>query len=87
MINKSNENVSITTQCKLLSISRSGFYYKPKGESPLNLKLMDMIKEQFSITPSYGSRRMAQHLRQEGYCVGRRRVRRLMLLMGLQVKY
>ena len=87
IIDPSNEMLSITAQCKLLSISRSGWYYTPKGESPLNLKLMDLIKEQFSVTPSYGSRRMEQHLRGEGYCVGRHRVRRLMRLLGLQAKY
>ena len=45
MIELSNDNLSITTQCSLLSISRSGLYYKKKGESPLNLKLMRLIDE------------------------------------------
>ena len=87
MIEPSNDNLSIRSQCRLLSISRSGWYYDPKGETPLNLKLMRLIDEQFLATPFYGSRQMARHLRRVGYCVGRHRVRRLMRLMGLQAIY
>jgi putative transposase len=71
----------------LVSISRSSFYYEGKGESRLNLNLMRLIDEQFLETPWYGSRQMARHLRRLGYCVGRKRVRRLMRLMGLQAIY
>lgn len=87
MIEPSNDNLSIKAQCRLLSISRSGLYYDPKGESPLNLQLMRLIDEQFLITPFYGSRQMARYLRREGYCVGRHRVRRLMRLMGIEAIY
>lgn len=87
MIEPSNDNLSIRAQCRLLSISRSGWYYDPKGESPLNLKLMRLIDEQFLRTPFYGSRQMARHLRREGYYVGRHRVRRLMRLMGIEAIY
>lgn len=81
------QNLSITRQCQLLSISRSGFYYQPKGESALNLTLMRLIDEQFLQAPYYGSRQMARHLRRQGYCVGRKRIRRLMRLMGLEAIY
>lgn len=87
MIEPSNDNLSIKAQCRLLSISRSGLYYDPKGESPLNLQLMRLIDEQFLITPFYGSRQMARYLRRQGYCVGRHRVRRLMRLMGIEAVY
>ncbi len=87
MIEPSNDNVSIRAQCRLLCLSRSGWYYDPKGESLLNLKLMRLIDEQFLATPYYGSRQMARHLRRAGYCVGRHRVRRLMRLMGLRAIY
>jgi putative transposase len=87
MIELSNDNLSIKTQCRLLSISRSGLYYDPKGESPLSLQLMRLIDEQFLITPFYGSRQMARHLRRQGYCVGRQRVRRLMRLIGIEAIY
>lgn len=87
MVEPSNDNLSIKTQCALLSISRSGWYYDPKGEPPLNLKLMRLIDEQFLATPYYGSRQMARHLRRQGYCVGRHRVRRLMRQMGIEAIY
>jgi putative transposase len=87
MIEPSNDNLSIKAQCALLSISRSGLYYDLKGESPLNLHLMRLIDEQFLCTPFYGSRQMARHLRRQGYCVGRHRVRRLMRLMGIESIY
>ena len=87
MVEPSNDNLSITAQCRLLSISRSGWYYDVKGESPLNLKLMRLIDEQFLATPYYGSRQMMRCLHRQGYSVGRHRVRRLMRLMGIEAVY
>ncbi len=87
MVDPKHSWLSIVQQCVLVSISRSTFYYRGKGESPLNLRLMRLIDEQFLETPWYGSRQMARHLRRQGYCVGRKRVRRLMRLMGLSAIY
>ena len=83
MVDPKHPRLSIIRQCALVSISRSSFYYEGKGENPLNLALMRLIDEQFLETPWYGSRQMARHLRRLGYCVGRKRVRRLMRVMGL----
>jgi putative transposase len=83
MIEPGHAKVSVVRQCELVSISRSGFYYQPAGETPLNLMLMRLIDEQFLQTPWYGSRQMARHLRREGYAVGRKRIRRLMAKMDL----
>ena len=87
MIEKNNPDLSIGKQCKLLSISRSSFYYQPKGESEENLALMRHIDELFLKHPFYGSRQMVRHLRREGIRIGRHRVRRLMRLMGLEAIY
>lgn len=87
MIVTNDNTLSITKQCELLSISRNGFYYTPTGENPLNLKLMNLIDEQFLKTPWYGARQMASHLCREGYQVGRKRIRRLMRKMGLHAIY
>lgn len=87
MIDPDHPELSIVRQCELASISRSGFYYQPAGETPLNLELMRLIDRQFLETPWYGSRQMARHLRREGYLVGRKRVRRLMAKMGLEPIY
>jgi len=87
MIERHHPQLSIGKQCRLLSISRSSFYYTPKGESGQNLTLMRLIDEQFLETPFYGVRQMTWHLRNEGYLVNEKRIRRLMRLMGLMPIY
>jgi putative transposase len=87
MIEPQNPDLSIARQCKLVGISRSGFYAPARGESEANLELMRLIDEQFMETPFYGSRQMARHLRRLGYEVNRKRVRRLMRIMGLEAIY
>jgi len=87
MIRGDIPGLSLSRQCEALLISRSSFYYAPKGESPENLALMRRIDELFLKYPFYGSRQMVRQLRREGVCVGRHRVRRLMRLMGLQAIY
>lgn len=87
MIEPGNPELSIGKQCKLLSISRSSFYYTPKGETALNLMLMRQIDEQFLETPFFGVRQMTWHLRNEGHLVNEKRIRRLMRLMGLMPIY
>jgi putative transposase len=79
--------LSIARQCELLDISRSSYYYEATGENPFNLELMRLIDEQFLETPYYGARQMARHLRRQGYGVGRKRIGRLMRLMGLSPIY
>lgn len=68
-------------------MSRSSFYYERKGESELNLELMRLIDKQYTETPFYGSRQMTRHLRREGHRVSRKRIVRLMRLMGLEAVY
>jgi putative transposase len=87
MIEPGRPDLSLSRQCRLLSISRSSFYDTPIGESPENLALMRRIDELFLKYPFYGSRQMVFQLRREGAEVGRHRVRRLMRLMGLQAIY
>ena len=87
MILRDHPDLSLSRQCRLLTISRSSFYYAPKGESPENLALMRRIDELFLKYPFYGSRQMARQLRREGIEAGRHRVRRLMRLMGLEAIY
>jgi putative transposase len=87
MVETAHPGLSITRQCELLTISRSSFYYTAKGESEANLELMRLIDAQFLETPWYGARQMARHLRRQGHAVGRKRVRRLMRLMGVAAIY
>ncbi len=87
MVDPNHPRLSIHRQCQLVSIARSSFYYTGKGESPLNLKLMRLIDEEFMQHPFLGSRQMARYLRRQGYCVGRKRVQRLMRKMGMAAIY
>jgi transposase InsO family protein len=87
MIDPDHPRLSIMRQCDLASISRSSFYREPTAESEETLRLMRLIDEQFLETPWYGSRQMARHLRRQGWCVGRHRVRRLVAKMGLAPIY
>jgi putative transposase len=74
-------------QCQLLGVSRSMLYYQPATESEYNLHLMRQIDEQYMQTPFYGSRRMTEHLKRLGYHVNRKRIQRLMRLMGIEAIY
>ena len=87
MIERQHPHLSVGRQCQLLGFSRSSVYYQPSPVDPEELELMRLIDEQYLKKPVYGSRRMAEHLRRLGYTVNRKRVRRLMRQMGLEVIY
>ncbi|WP_416535688.1 MULTISPECIES: IS3 family transposase [unclassified Phaeobacter] len=87
MIEPNLPGLSVGKQCALLSISRSSFYYEPKGESQMNLDLMRLIDKQFLETPFYGVRQMTWRLRNDDHLVNEKRIRRLMRLMGLMPIY
>lgn len=77
-------HLSIERQCELLGLARSTYYYEPLPESEENLRLMRLLDEQYTRTPFYGSRRMTVWLQAQGYAVNRKRVLRLMRVMGLE---
>jgi len=79
--------LSIRRQCELADVNRSGLHYEPVSETELNLDLMREIDEQYLVTPFYGSRKMTTHLTRKGYDVNRKRIQRLMRLMGLEAIY
>ena len=87
MVEPAHYRLSISTQCRLLRISRSSYYYAPVPETDETLALMTVIDTAFLDCPWYGSRQMARHLRRAGHEVGRRRARRLMAKMGLTPIY
>ena len=75
-------------QCELLGLCRSSLYYRPAAETPQNLRLMRLIDQQYTAHPFYGSRKLTLWLRDEqGEAVNRKRVQRLMRLMGLEAIY
>jgi putative transposase len=77
----------VKKQCQLLGLSRSSFYYKPVGTSGSDLALMKLIDHQYLATPFYGARKIAAWLKSQGQTINRKRVRRLMQLMGLKAIY
>ena len=87
MIDREEPKLSLVRQCALLGISRSSLYYLPTEAGAEDLELMALIDQQYLKTPFYGSRRMTAWLRNHGHQVNRKRVRRLMQLIGLEAIY
>ena len=71
----------------MLGLNRSSLYYESTGESEENLLLMRLLDEQYTRTPCYGVLKMEAYLRNLGYEVNPKRVRRLLRLMGLEAVY
>jgi putative transposase len=84
MIDRDRADLSVRRQCTLLGLARSEVYRQPAAPAPEELALMRWIDEQDLATPFYGSRRMTAELRLVGHQVNRKRVQRLMRLMGLE---
>ena len=87
MIDPQHPNLSVSCQCQLVGVPRSSFYFKPQPVKPEDLELMRMIDEQYLKTPFYGSRSMTKHFRRLGHKINRKRVQRLMRLMGIEAVY
>ena len=86
-MDRSHREISIRRQCGLPGVNRAGLYYEPAGESEENLKLMRLLDEQYTRTPFHGSRKMMEWLATKGYEVNRKRVVRLMEVMGIEAVY
>jgi len=77
----------VRRQCALLGVNRASLYYEPVEESQENLRLMRLIDRQYTRAPFYGSRRMTAWLQTQGHRVNRKRVARLMRMMGIEAVY
>lgn len=89
MVEPEHQEIPISRQCVLIGLSRASYYYKPgtDSEEEYNLLLMRLIDEQFTKRPFYGSRKMTTCLKRQGHKVNRKRIRRLMQMMGLEAIY
>ena len=87
MVDREHPSLPIVRQCALLGVSRSSLYYRPRGASEDNLSLMSEMDQQYLETPFYGSRRMKAWLERQGRRISRKRVQRLMRIMGLRAIY
>jgi putative transposase len=87
LIDADDARLSVTRQCTLLGLARSSCYYACGTESKENLTLMRLLDEQHLLRPFYGSRNLTWWLQQEGHGVNRKRVQRLMRVMGIEAIY
>jgi putative transposase len=79
--------LSVRRQCTLLGLSRSSLYYEPATETAVNLRLMQLLDAEYTAHPFLGSRRLTAWLIAQGESVNRKRVQRLLRLMGLEAIY
>ena len=87
LIEVAHPQLSVRRQCELLGLNRATLYYQPAAETEENLGLMKLIDKQYTDCPYFGTRKMTVWLRGLGYEVNRKRVQRLMGLMGLEAIY
>lgn len=87
LIDINHPEISINRQCDLLEVSKGALYYQPASIDPYTLSLMDIIDEQHTSTPFYGSRRLTAYLNAKGHEINRKRVQRLMRLMRIEAIY
>ena len=87
LVEEEHAALSVRRQCELLGLNRSTLYYQSARETQDNLRLMRLIDAEYTAHPFYGSRKISQWLRQQGETVNRKRVQRLMRVMGLEAIY
>ena len=87
MVERLNPVLPVSQQCRLLAVTRAAVYRKPAEVSPEDLAIMALIDRHYLARPYYGSRRMAAWLATQGHLVNRKRVQRLMRLLGLVAIY
>jgi putative transposase len=86
-IRGNHKKISLRRQCELLSVPRSSLYYEPIQEKPENIKMMDLMDKHLINHPTEGVVSMVYWLRERGYPVGPKRIRRLFKLMGHETIY
>lgn len=80
---ESNEKLSQTRQCQLLSLARSTFYYQPQSLDNEKLALLRKLDEQYLKTPQYGARSYATWFVRQGISIGRKRAANMMKILGI----
>jgi putative transposase len=83
MLDREHRDLSMRRQCTLLGLARSGVYRPRQAANDNDLAVMRRLDELFLAHPFLGSRRMAAILRAEGQPINRKRIQRLMWLMGI----
>src|SRR5271168_3081048 len=86
-VERDNPVLPVSQQCRLLAVPRSAVYRPPAEISAEDRTIMALIDRHYLARPYYGSRRMAAWLATQGHVVNRKRVQRLMRLLGLVAIY
>lgn len=79
--------LSVRKQCDLLCVNRSKIYYKPTEEKPENIQMMNILDKHLTLHPTEGVESMVLYLRELGYPIGPKRIRRMFRLMGHETLY
>jgi putative transposase len=87
LVEPEHPTLSRRRQCALLGLNRASFYYQAVTESEENLRLMRQLDAEYTRHPFYGSRKLTRWLQDQGEEVNRKRVQRLMRVMGLEAIY
>ena len=87
LVEPDHPELSVRRQCELLGLCRASLYYEPAAETVENLRLMRLLDREYTAHPFLGSRRLTAWLQEQGESVNRKRVQRLMRLMGLEAIY
>ena len=87
LVERTDPALPVSQQCQLLAVSRSSVYRRPPEVGEEDRTIMALIDRHYLARPYYGSRRMAAWLATQGHLVNRKRVQRLMRLMGLVAIY
>ena len=87
LVEREDPELAVSQQCRLLAVSRASVYRRPAEVSDEDRAIMALIDRQYLARPYYGSRRMAAWLATEGRLVNRKRVQRLMRLLGVVAIY
>lgn len=87
LLDHKDPQLSLSKQCKMLSINRSSLYYKPCQASPSDLKTMRIMDQMYLEDPTRGTRRYSVELQDHDITIGRDKVRTLMRLMGIYSIY
>jgi putative transposase len=83
-LDRDHPDLSVRRQCAILGVACSGVYRKPRPANDNDLEAMRRIDVLFTARPFFGARRIARTLTEEGFPIDRKRVRRLMRLMGIE---
>jgi putative transposase len=81
---RKDSRLSMRRQCALLLLHRSAVYYQPVEMPEEDLAIMRLMDQEYTRHPFYGSRKMQVWLHGQGYAANRKRVQRLMRLMGIE---